>query len=647
MDTKQLIKLFEPGKIGKLELRNRIIMPPMATELAHEGGYVTDALVNYYRERAKGGVGLVIIEATCIDSPVGKGFLRQLLIDDDRFLPGLTTLAQAIKGEGAKAAIQLHHAGNAAHSSITKVQPVAPSSVIRRTFETAKELTTDEIKNIVRQFIKGALRARGAGFDAVEIHGAHQYLLAQFLSPAWNERKDEYGGEIRNRARIIVEIIRGIKEEMPHFPVIYRFNAQEYGIEDFFGLRGLSLGEAKEVAKMAEEAGADAIHVSCIGYSGYAIVNMPQSVGAMLPLAQAIKEAVSIPVIAVGRITPQLGEAVLKEGKADFIAIGRGLIADPHLPRKAKGGNWEEITPCIACLNCLQLSGFGFESKGLRCTVNPVAGREGEYKIAPAAQSKKVLIIGGGPAGMEAAIIAASRGHRVSLYEAEPQLGGQLLFADKAPLKDNITPLTRYLVSQVKKRGIDLHVNTKVTPELVERVNPDVVILATGVIPLVATITGIENPKVVLALEVLSGEAQVGDRVEIIGGEMVGCETAEFLTERGKKVTIVRRGKRLATKMAPLFRRPLVDRLQEKGVNTVTGVSYKEITDAGLVIINSEGKEQVIEADNIVLAAGASPNTQLLPALKDKFPVHQIGDCVEPRNIMEAIHEGFSIGYAI
>jgi 2,4-dienoyl-CoA reductase-like NADH-dependent reductase (Old Yellow Enzyme family)/thioredoxin reductase len=644
MNSKPLLeKLFEPSQIGQMTLRNRIVMPPMGTNLGSAEGYVTDQLKDYYEERAKGGAGLIIVEATCVEFPRGRGFIREMSIDDDKFLPGLRELVQVIHRHDVKVALQLHHAGNGTKASITGLQPVAPSPITRPHYDPPRELTPEEIADLVFRFATAAERARKAGFDGVEIHAAHHYLIAQFLSSAWNKREDAYGGELKNKARFLLEVVRAIRELVGQdYPVWCRVNGREYGIKE-----GITLEETQQLAQMLQDAGIDALHISAYAYANpRSVPPMSVRLGTMLPLAEAIKKVVSIPVIAVGRISPEVGAQALEEGRADFVAIGRGLIADPELPRKAASGRLEEITPCIACNTCMDCVVDWNES--LRCTTNPAAGKEREYRLAPAPQPKKVFIVGGGPAGMAAARVAKLRGHEVELWERENKLGGQLLTAALPPHKSGIPVLTSYLASQMDRLDIKVELGKAATPAIVEQKNPDVVILATGSIPLVPDIPGIDRGNVVTAQQVLTGEAKVGEKVVVIGGELVGCETAEFLADQGKQVTVVRRGAAMAEKLSPSARELLLLRLEAKGVTLLTGVKYEEISEKGLTIITREGERKTLEADTIVLAAGARSDIELFQALQGKVKeVYLAGDCVQPRRIVDAISEGSQIALKI
>ncbi len=638
-------KLFQPGRIGEMTLKNRIAMPPMGTNLASEDGQVTDRLLDYYEARARVGPGLVIVEATCIDAPVGRAVAYQLTIDDDRCLPGLSRLAEAIKRHGARAAIQLHHAGIDAKPAVTGQQAVGPSAVHMPTpgHEVARELSLNEIANLVDLFARAALRAKGAGFDAVEIHAAHSYLVAQFISAAWNKRQDIYGGELRDRARFLIEIIGAIKEAAGgDFPVWPRINAIEYDLED-----GLSMEEGRQLARLIQEAGADAVHVSCFGWGLSALALLPEAAGALLPLAREVKRDTSLPVIAVGRIPPGLAERALEEGWADFMASGRALLADPEYVAKLAQGRLGDITPCIACYHCVDA--VVFRNRAITCTVNAALGREGEYRITPAARPKRVLVVGGGPAGMEAARVAALRGHQVTLYEKGSKLGGQLNLAVVPPTKrERLEPFAHYLITQIEKLNIEVRLGKEVTAALVERLKPDAVVLACGINDFVPEIPGIDRANVLSYQDVLSGKAAVGSKVAVIGGELVGCETADFLAEQGKQVTMMRRGRRMATRVVLMALPGLLDRLHSKGVTMLTEVSYQEINDRGVVLTTREGERRTIEADTVVLAAGARPKDELYRALEGKVEeLYLIGDAVEPRGILDAVADGARVGRAL
>lgn len=645
------MKLFEPSQIGRLQLKNRIVMPAMGNNWSTDG-FVTQRHIDYYVERARGGVGLVTTEGCSVQYPIGKGW-QQMAVDDDKFILGLSKLVAAIKNNGAKAAMQIHHAGAAAPSRlIGGLMPAGPSAVHRpnniTNTERSRALSIDEIKVIRDCFIKAAVRSWKAGFDAVEIHAAHHYLLAQFQSPVWNERSDEYGGSVANRARLTLEIIRGIKEKLPELPLICRFNGCEYGAEEHFGTSGLTLHDAIAIAQLVEASGADAVHVSAYGWGKDTLRLAPAHPGELVPLAAAVKRAVRIPVIAVGRLTPEVAKEVLLSGKADFIAVGRGLLADPDLANKIKAGKLEDINPCISCWECL---GHRRENENI-CTVNARSGSEGLFPLplAKAARSKKVFVIGGGPGGMEAARVAAERGHNVTLFEKSVELGGNLLVGDKPATKKNLGLLKPYMVKQLRRSGATVRMSCEATSEMLLKNKPDAVIIATGGKPIVPDIRGLERAHTVHAIDFLASDMQLGNKVVIIGGELVGCELADVLSEHeGRDITVLRRGKKFMTGTRVRgMRFALLSRLAERGVRLMPSVTYKEATAEGLLIANENGEEQFLPADVIIIATGAVQDAALASHFRGIIPeVYTIGDASQPRQILQAIHEGFRTAYSL
>jgi 2,4-dienoyl-CoA reductase-like NADH-dependent reductase (Old Yellow Enzyme family)/thioredoxin reductase len=635
-------KLWEPIRIGRMELKNRVVMPPMVTRYAADDGFVTERTRDYYGARARGGAGLIIVEATYVHRQ-GWAFLNQLGISDDKFIPGMRELVDVVHKHGAKIGIQIHHGGREAKSTVTGLQPVSASPLPGLAGETPRELMVEEIAETVAYFADAALRAKAAGFDGVELHAAHGYLIDQFLSPNSNKRKDEYGGGVRNRARFLLEIIADVKEAVgDDYPVWCRMDGKEYGVE------GITLEDAQKTARLVQEAGLEAIHVSAWGPASPTNRTTPTFTPVVIEdLAEGIKKAVSIPVIAVGRITPEDAERLLQERKADLIAIGKAMLADAEWVNKVAAGKTDDINPCIICNGCRD-DIRNPDVAGIRCSANATLGREKESEIAPAARPEKILVVGGGPAGMEAARVAALRGHQVTLWEKESRLGGQLVQAAIPPHKDRIAPLAKYLETQLQKLGVKVQLAKEANATAVAEFNPDAVVVATGIKPFLPDIPGLDKAQVIQAGDVLEGKVKVGTKVAIIGGELVGCETAEFLADQGKQVTVMRRGSEMATSVGPSNRDFFLSRLLDKGVTMLREVRYDGISPEGVIITTRDGEKRTIEADTVVLAAGSVSDTALYKAIKDKVSeVYCVGDCVEPRTIRDAISEGFRTGQKI
>lgn len=651
--------LFQPFRLGSLQLRNRLVMAPLGTNLADVHGAVSRPLIDWYRERAWGGVGLVIVENASADDRFGRGLAHQIRLTDPKYIPGLAALAEAIKEAGARAAIQINIQGGGIDPDLSPgIQPVGPSSVSyifdssekdsglptrMKKPKTLRALNKEEIEELRKSYIRAASIAKSAGFDAIELHGAHGYLLAAFLSPAANQRNDEYGGSIENRFRFIREVSEGIKEQVgDDYPIIFRFSGQEY----YKG--GREIRESQLIAKLLEEAGINAIHVSA-GISmlaeAYAWVNPPASFP-LVPFiedAAAIKKVVKIPVIGVGKInSPELAEKILADKKADLIALGRPLIADPEWPQKVQEGRKQDIRPCLYCNRCLRI----MYRHPIRCTVNARAGREGEFSLLPVFRSRKIAVVGGGPAGMEAARIAAERGHQVTLFEREKNLGGQLRLAIVPPHKKELSRFLAYLRRQVQKK-VKIEIKHEVSTEELIHQGFEEVIIATGCIP---PDLPFPSEKVSRAWDILLNKVKLrGPRVVIVGSGRVGCETAEFLSSRHQKsVTIVHAGsmKTLGRGMEPIFeRRLLLERLRELGVKIIPHTKVQEI-DAQGVHVQGEATG-LIPADHIVIEDLPVRQNDLLNALQGKMDVRAVGDCVEPRDLFAAIHEGFLAGYRL
>jgi NADPH-dependent 2,4-dienoyl-CoA reductase/sulfur reductase-like enzyme len=496
----------------------------------------------------------------------------------------------------------------------------------------------------VEEFGDCALRAKKAGFDGVEVHGAHGYLIAQFMSPYSNKRTDEYGGSLLNRMRLPLEIISNIRAKAGNdFPILFRISGDE------FVPGGRTIEDTKAIAVLLEQAGVNAIHVSAGVYGSMQFIIPPAAVrhGWIADFAAEVKKVVSIPVITVGRINdPMMAETIIASGKADFVAIGRGSLADPELPNKAAAGKFDDINYCIGCLQgCV---GNLFRGNPGGCLVNPVTGRESEFILKPVDKKKKVFVAGGGPAGMEAARVAAQRGHEVHLYEKSDKLGGQYLIGAIPPNKGEVDMFLAWQQNQLKKYNVNVHFNTELTVQIVEKGAPDAVIVATGGEPIVPDIPGKDKPNVVDANDVLLGNVNVGHRVIVIGGGMVGSETADHLANHGKEVTIVEMLPEIAKDEEAAVRYFLMKDLQDNGVKIYVNAPVKKILDDG-VISEIDGAEiKIGPADTIVMAIGAKSVNSLTKQLEGKVPqVLTVGDALKVRKALEAVEEGYRAGLAV
>ena len=638
----QFKNLFSPFRIGNLELKNRIVMPPMATNFASEDGSVNDRHIAYYLKRIRGGVGYITFEHTGVLKQ-GRAFLNMALIDSDQRISHFKRLIDAVHRENGKMVIQINHAGRQTLSSITGSPLVAPSAIpcpVRK--EMPHELTHEEIRIIVEAFGEAAHRVKATGADGVEIHMAHGYLINQFLSPFSNKREDEYGGDADRRMKMPLEVLRQVRNAVgPDFPVLCRLSADEY-VEG-----GLKLEDSQEIAKALEKNGADALHISaCVAASGY--LNHPPyyaEEGIFAHLAQGIKSVVHIPVIAVGRIrTPELANRILEENKADLISMGRALIADPNLPMKALHERTDEIIPCISCNRCI----LSIRKGALQCAVNPETGRDGIFKLKKTDSPKKVWIIGGGPAGMKCAEIAALRGHRVTLYEKNRELGGRFLLAAIPPKKQVLNEFINHLTRQIRKLPIKVILGRSFTLASLRKGKPDIVIVATGAKPLFPPIDGIREAKAVGVDEALSDTVPLGSRVLVVGGGGIGAETADYLSEEGKEVTLVEMREGIALDLVGHLQHFLNLRLNTKGVRILTSTKVIRFEKKAVWVEDSQGTRKLEDFDTIVVALGSEANHQLLGPLKAKIAnIQVIGDASKPRELMEALLEGEDVALNI
>lgn len=683
--------LLSPGRINQLELRNRIFFSPMGSNLAEEDGSVGDRLRTYYVARAKGGAALITMGSVSVGFPEGASNWRQEAISDDRFIPGLRRLADEVHAHGAKLAVQLHHGGLVAMTDMLDGRPVAcpnPPHAAKDSGDFVDVMLPEEqakffepyatmgevrynaldaagVDHIVDLFARAAVRAQQAGIDAVELHAGHGYIFSTFLSPAYNQRTDEFGGSVENRARLLIRTIRAVRAAVgPDYPVWMRFDSQEF-LMDY----GITLQDAIAVAKMAQDAGLDAIHVSAHGDGNY---GRTYSTGHATDIrngfvanATAIKAAVSIPVICPGRIEPEDADRFIAQGKLDFVTMGRKLLADPELPNKLGAGAPDTVRPCVYCYTCISSI---FNSSHIVCAVNPLTGFETERQPLPASKPKTVLVVGGGPGGMAAARTLADKGHQVVLCEATDRLGGTAQFASVAYAPNQ--RIVDWLKREVAARPIEMRLNTRATPALAAAIGADEVIVATGARRAMPPIPGSDRDfvfsgddmrnlvlgqnldslaaktgsgtRLAMKLGRITGATKrldllrlgskawmpLGRHVVIIGGELVGLELAEFLAHRGRTVTVLEESSRIG-KGIPLVRRfRAIDDCHDMGVALLTEASAFSIGDKTVTYRNSHGQERTLRADTVIVAMGATADESLADQMKAAgLTVHAIGDC--------------------
>ncbi|MBN2339583.1 MAG: FAD-dependent oxidoreductase [Acidobacteria bacterium] len=685
-------KLFSPCHIGTMRVKNRIIKTAaeMNTHDPHDS-HMNQRTIDYIEAIARGGTGMIILWNAYLDYPLGARIADGLRIDADEYIEGFSRLADAVHKHDCRLSVQMMHAGPWCPSSLSGRPPIAASVMKEAVYGNWSDETVEasiaEIGEIQEKFVKAGERFKKAGIDHLEVHCGTQHLGNTFMSRHWNRRQDQYGPQsLENRARFTVEIVKEMKRRLgKEFPIGVLYNAAEYGIDD-----GITPEEGREFGRIFEAAGADNLHPKADGFGPvYSLINWPETVcypevpdplpegldgsrsgeGFWVPLSAMVKRAVSIPVIATAGIDAGMGERILRQGQADFIGMTRRLLADPEYPRKVAEGRMEDIAPCTRCLSCIEAIHTNPVAGKSCCRVNAALTREREYEIQPAPVKKKVMVVGGGPAGMEAARVAALRGHEVELYEKEHRLGGSVPVA--ATIKgveiEDLPSLVRYLETQLARLGVKVHLGRDVDRALVERVRPDVLLLATGGQYSIPQIPGIDSRKVVRAA-VLNRRVKtalrfasprflawatklwmpVGRRVVIIGGGIHGLQLAVFLVKRGRKVTVVDTAEAMGEGVIENYKFRLFWWLERKEVPLLTGVRYEEITGRGLTITTREGERKTLAADTLIPALAMAPDAGFVRSLEGAAPeIHPIGDCVSPALIIDAIGDGSRMGRAV
>ena len=647
----KLTRLLSPIRIGKMELSNRICMG----ELGPNGdgkGCPTQRTIDFYVARAKGGAGLIMVGGT-YPSRNGATSRWGTWLFEDSVIPGWSRLVTAMRESNpeVKLGVQLLHCGRQMHVHAEGVfegsRPVAPSATSYQFGIVPHELTTEEVGLVVQEYVEATRRAQEAGFDCIGLHGAHGYLISQFLSPYSNRRTDRYGGSVEKRARFACEIIEGIKRRCGQdFPVLIKINCEDY----VNAPEQIHLEQAKAMVPLLEHAGADEIHISGGQHESYLAVPVsPYTIGRAFFAKETgeIRKTAHVPIGASCRINDvELAEGLLEEGKADLVWMARPFMSDPEFPNKAKAGRLDEIRTCIACCTCIDMLWDDW-MREWRCAVNPETMREAMLPIVRTVNPKKILVIGGGPAGCEAACVAAESGHRVTLWEKAGKIGGQVNLTTAIPSKYEYRSIPRHYEARMKSLQVSVELKKEGTVEKVKEFSPDVLILATGSVMEKPPIPGVDGSNVVLATEVIEGKVKIGDCVAVIGGGVVGMETAELLVGRGKKVVMVVRT-RLGRGMVRMVYHILRDKLEKAGVEILTRTRTLQIDSSGVRVLLPSGEERRVEVETVVLATGSRGNRSLLDGFEEAVPeIHVIGDALKPRNIMTAIYQGATAGRAL
>ena len=635
--------LFSPLKVGGLTLKNRIISAPMTFPILTSDGCLTPEAIAFYELRAKGGAAVVTVSELIVHSATGKYYPVQVLMDASNAKDTLATAAYAVKRHGAIPSMELSHGGK--HSLKNAENPISygPSDEFVDGTQIAREMPKKIIDEIIEAYGKAASLCKEAGFEMLLIHAGHGWLLQQFLSPATNKRRDEYGGNLENRARLALEVIDKVRSVVgPGFPLELRMSAEEY-LDD-----GYSFDEAIRFAKLVEGR-IDLLQVSTGAHEGSFDKTHPSAFmerGVNVHYAEEIKKHVSIPVSTIGALNePDMMEDIIVFGKADAVVMARALLADPFLPKKAFVGKDQEIVRCYRCYTCMAERMM----TGLRiCALNPVIGSEYEASfIHPTVRPKNVLIAGGGPGGMQAAITAAERGHNTILCEKSDELGGALKAVRGISFKKDLYQFIATKAILMEKAGVDVRMNTEVTPDLVESMKPDVLIIAVGAEPIIPPLPGIDSPGVIIANDLPDKHDTIGAKVVVLGGGLVGCETAVHMAREGKDVTLIEMLHELCPDANPRYRPLLLDQLDNL-VTCKTETRGIRITEEGLLCSDQDGHESVIEADTVICAVGQKPLRNVVAKLRDCAPeVIEIGDCVKPGHVTDAVFRGYWAGIDI
>lgn len=634
--------LFSEGRIGSLRLKNRVVMPAMGTMLASADGEVSDHMIAYFEERARGGVGLIITEVTSIEYTLGKAGAVHPRVDDNKFIPMLSRLAHAVHKHDSRIFMQLHHVGRQGNSMLTGGLPIVAPSPIPYCVaaEVPRALETVEVKDLVQRFIMGALRCKMAGIDGVELHAAHGYLMNQFLSPQSNKRTDEYGGSFKNRMRFVKEVVEGIKNTCGMgYPVIVRLSIDEF-VEG-----GVHIDEGLKISQYMESIGVDAIDASVGTYESIETVMEPVTFeqGWRTYIAEAVKKKVNIPVITVGVIRePEFAESVLREKKADFVGIGRGLIADPEWCLKSYQGREAEIRKCISCLHCVD---NGLTGIHITCAINARAGREIEFqRLEKDGGQRKTVVIGGGPGGMEAARVLASRNFDVVLFEKEDRLGGQINFGNKPRGKDKMTWLVDYLGNELKRLKVNCRFQDQASYEKIKNEDPYAIFIATGGNPIIPKIDGVDQDHVLLAEAALRDyQSFENQKVAVIGAGITGCETAELLASIGNEVLLFEQLPDIATGSGLIGKKDMLAHLEKSKVQIFPNHKLVSIGEKSILVEDLKEHTTIrFHVDKVVISLGIKSDKAVYDSIKDQFDkVFIFGDANSPGKIANAIREGY------